>query len=128
MHNTSDGEKMENLEEAKEIMQAAGCIHSFPIYDLDLHGIAEIKQCHDNGESIELSKDIQSLVPSFSQTMVINAEKPITCPLDSSYSKYLEFLLQNKQINAYNLNSNELEEIKIKIISLLTKYNWVLSG
>ena len=119
---------MENLEEAKEIMQAAGCIHSFPVYDLFLHGIAEIKQCHDNGESIELSKDIQSLVPSFSQKLVINAEQPITCPLDSSYCKYLEFSLQNRQINAYNLNNNELEEIKEKIISLLTKYNWDLNG
>ena len=40
------GEYMEPLDEAKEIMQAAGCSKAFPIYDLELSGIAEVKGCH----------------------------------------------------------------------------------
>ena len=88
------GDNVDRLDEAKEIMQAAGCIKAFPIYDLALADIAEVKGCHENGESIELEKDISKIVPNFSQEMKINAEKPIACPIDQSLSKYLEFYKQ----------------------------------
>ena len=115
---------MDTLEEAKEIMQAAGCIKAFPVYDLRLMDIAEIKGCHKNGESIELEKEIGKLVPNFSQEMVINTEKPIACPIDESLNKYLEFNLENRLITPCNLNANEHVQIETKINSLLEKYSW----
>jgi hypothetical protein len=118
---------MDTLDEAKEIMQAAGCIKAFPIYDISLTDITEIKSCHENGESIELEKDISKLVPTFSQEMRINAEKPIACPIDTSLSKYLEFSLKNKQITPCNINTSEFERIKINIHPLLEKYNWIIT-
>ncbi len=117
---------MESLEEAKEIMEAAGCIKAFPIYDIRLTDIAEIKSCHENGESIELEKDISKLVSTFSQEMIINTEKPITCPVDPSLNKYLEFYLKNKLITPCNLDIIEFEKIKNKINTLLEKYNWII--
>jgi len=117
---------MDTLEEAKEIMQAAGCIKAFPVYDLRLTDIAEVKSCHENGESIELEKDITKLVSVFSQEMVINAEKPIACPINQSLNKYLEFYLKNRFIIPCNLNINEYEKIESKINFLLEKYNWII--
>jgi len=117
---------MNELDEAKEIMQAAGCIKAFPVYDLRLADIAEIKGCHENGESIELEKEISKLIPTFSQEMIINTEKPIACPIDESLNKYLEFYLKNKFIAPFNLNNLEYEQIENKINSLLKKYNWVI--
>ena len=117
---------MDTLEEAKEIMKAAGCIKAFPVYDLSLTNIAEIKGCHENGESIELEKDITKLVPVFSQEMVINEEKPIACPIDQSLSKYLEFYLKNKIIATCNLDVSEYNKVESKINPLLEKYNWVI--
>jgi len=119
---------MDTLEEAKEIMKAAGCIKAFPVYDLELNNIAEVKGCHEYGESIELEKDITNLVPVFSQEMVINVEKPIACPIDSSLNKYLEFSLKNRFITPCNLNVSEYEKVESKIHSLLEKYNWVLKN
>lgn len=117
---------MDTLEEAKEIMQAAGCIKAFPIYDIRLTDIAEVKSCHETGESIELEKDICKLVPTFLQEIKINTEKPIACPIDPSLNKYLEFSLKNKLITPCNLNISEFEKIKSKINSLLEKYNWII--
>ena len=122
----SHGENMDMLEEAKEIMQAAGCIKAFPVYDLELNDIADVKSYHENGESIELEKDINKLVPAFSQEIVINTEKPITCPVDKSLNKYLEFYLKNRIINPCNLNISEYEQVESKINSLLEKYNWII--
>lgn len=115
---------MDTLDEAKEIMQAAGCIKAFPIYDIGITDIAEIKSCHENGESIELEKDINKLVPTFLQELKLNKEKPITCPIDQTLNKYLEFFLKNKIITSCNLKISEFENIKSKINSLLEKYNW----
>jgi len=117
---------MNSLDEAKEIMQAAGCIKAFPIYDIQLTDIAEIKNCHENGESIELEKDISKIVPSFTQELKINKEKPITCPINPSLNKYLEFSIENKQINTCNLNINEYKQIENKINPLLKRYNWII--
>ena len=117
---------MNTLEEAKEIMHAAGCIKAFPVYDLRLTNIVEVRSCHQNGESIELEQDISKLVPIFSQEIVINTEKPITCPIDDSLNKYLEFHLKNKLINPCNLNIIEYEQVENKINSLLEKYNWII--
>jgi len=117
---------MEILEEAKEIMQAAGCIKAFPVYDLKLTDISKVKNCHKNGESIELEKDINKLVPTFSQEIVINLEEPIACPIDKSLSRYLEFSLKNRNISFCNLNSNEYKQVESKINSLLEKYNWII--
>jgi hypothetical protein len=117
---------MDTLDEAKEIMQAAGCIKAFPVYDLELNNIAEVKGCHENGESIELEKEISKLVPVFSQEMVINIEKPIACPIDGSLNKYLDFSLKNRLITTCNLNLSEYEKVENKIHYLLEKYNWVL--
>ncbi len=117
---------MKPLEEAIEIMQAAGCIKAFPVYDLKLTNIAEVKSCHKDGESIELEKDINKLVPNFSQEMILNLEKPIVCPLDKSLSKYLEFFLNNRLISPCNLNNFEYEKIENKISTLLEKYNWII--
>ena len=107
-------------------MQAAGFIKAFPVYDLELNNIAEVKSYHENGESIELEKDINKLVPAFSQEIVINTEKPITCPVDKSLNKYLEFYLKNRIINPCNLNISEYEQVESKINSLLEKYNWII--
>ena len=117
---------MDTLEEAKEIMDAAGCIKAFPIYDLKLTNIAEVKSCHENGESIELEKDVNKLTTVFSQEMVINREKSIACPIDRSFNKYLEFSLKNRLITPCNLNVIEYEQIENKIGSLLEKYNWII--
>ena len=117
---------MDTLEEAKEIMEAAGCIKAFPVYDLELTDIAEVKSCHENGESIELEKDISKLVTAFSQEMVLNTEKSITCPIDESLRKYLKFFLKNRLITPCNLNIVESEKIENKIGPLLAKYNWAI--
>ena len=117
---------MNTLEEAKEIMQAAGFIKAFPVYDLELNNISEIKSYHENGQSIELEKEICKLVPTFSQKIVISAEKPIVCPITQSMNKYLEFSLKNRLITTYNLNVSEYEQVESKIHALLEKYNWVI--
>ena len=118
--------KMDTLEEAKEIMQAAGCIKAFPVYDIELNNLAEVKSCHENGESIELEKDINKLVPSFSQELVLNAEKPIACPIDESLNKYLEFFLKIRLITPCNLNDTECDQIENNVSRLIKKYNWVI--
>ena len=107
-------------------MQAAGFIKTFPVYDLELNNISEIKSYHENGESIELEKEICKLVPTFSQKMVISIEKPIVCPIAQSMNKYLEFSLKNRLITSYNLNVSEYEQIESKIHSLLERYNWII--
>ena len=109
-------------------MHSAGCIKAFPIYDLNLTDIAEIKNCHENGESIELEKEISKLVPTLIQEIKINKDKPITCPINTSLNKYLEFSLNNKSINFCNLDNSETKMIENKINFLLEKYNWIISN
>ena len=115
---------MDTLEEAKDIMEAAGCTKAFPVYDLRLTDIAEVKSYHENGESIELEKNIRALVPTFTRELVINIEKPIACPIDTTLNKYLEFFLKNRLITCCNLSVDEFEKIESKIGPFLAKYNW----
>ena len=117
---------MDELEEAKQIMQAAGCIKAFPVYDINLTDIVEVKGCHQNGESLELEKDINQLVSGFSQKILINMEKPIACPIDKSFNKYLEFSIKKRLIKSCNLNIYEFEQIERKIDPLLKKYSWII--
>ena len=117
---------MDKLEEAKEIMLAAGCNKAFSVYDIELKNIAKVESCYENGGSIELEKDINRLVTSFSQEMVLNSDKPIVCPIDNSLNKYLEFSIKNRIISLCNLNIVEHEQIESKINFLLEKYNWVI--
>ena len=66
---------MDVLDEAKEIMKKAGCKKAFAVYGLELNDIAEVKNCDENGESLELEKDISELVPTIEQKLVFNPEK-----------------------------------------------------
>jgi len=115
---------MEVLEEAKEIMEKAGCIKAFAVYGMEISDIAEVRSCNSKGESIELEKDISKLVPSIARTLTLDPEKPIECPLDPTFCKYLEFSLKNKTITPYDIEDKEREKIKEKILPLLEKYNW----
>jgi hypothetical protein len=119
---------MNTLEEAKEIMNAAGCIKAFPVYDLKLSDIAEVKSCNEKGESIELEKNINKLVQTFSKEIILNIEKPIVCPIDQSLNKYLEFSLKNRLIAPYNLDVVEYKKIECKIGFLLERYNWIIKN
>lgn len=115
---------MNVLEEAKEIMKKAGCEKAFAVYGLELNDIAEVKNCDENGESLELEKDISELVPTIEQKLVFDPEKPIECPINSSMNKYLEFSLKNRNITPCNVSVEECEKIEEKINPLLEKYCW----
>ncbi|UCH72093.1 MAG: hypothetical protein JSW62_00660 [Thermoplasmatales archaeon] len=115
---------MDILDEAKEIMEKAGCEKAFAVYELELCDIAEVKNCSKNAESIEIEKKINNLTSTIKRELVLNIEEPIECPLDSSLSKYLEFSLKNKSIAPYNINNEEYKKIEEKINPLLKKYNW----
>ena len=117
---------MNVLEEAKEIMKRAGCEKAFAVYGLELNDIAEVKKCDENGESLELEKDISELVPTIEQKLVFDPEKPIECPINSSMNKYLEFSLKNRNITPCNLNGEECKRIEGEINPLLEKYNWTI--
>ena len=117
---------MDVLDEAKELMKKAGCEKAFAVYGLELNDIAEVKDCDENGESLELEKDISELVPTIEQKLVFDPEKPIECPLNSSMNKYLEFSLKNRSITPCNLNAEECEKIEEKMRPLLKKYNWTI--
>jgi len=117
---------MNVLEEAKEIMKKAGCQKAFAVYELELNDIAEVKDCDENGETLELEKDISELVPTIEQKLVFDPKKPIECPLDGSMDKYLEFSLKNRNITPCNLSAKECEKIKEKMKPLLEKYNWTI--
>ena len=81
-----EGDKMDVLEEAKELMKKAGCEKAFAVYGLELCDIAEVRNCNKTEESIELEKKIDQLVPSIKRELVLDQEEPIECPLDSSMS------------------------------------------
>lgn len=115
---------MNVLEEAKELMKKAGCEKAFAVYRLELNNIAKIKECNENGESLELEKDISELVPIIEQKLVFDPEKPIECPLNESMNKYLEFSLKNRNLTLCNFSAEECERIEEKISLLLEKYNW----
>ena len=117
---------MNVLEEAKEIMKRAGCEKAFAVYVLELNDIADVKNCDENGSSLELEKNINELVPTIEQKLVFDPEKPIECPINSSMNKYLEFSLKNRNITPCNLNGEECERIKGEINPLLEKYNWTI--
>ena len=115
---------MNVLNEAKEIMEKAGCEKAFAVYEMEINDIAEVRSCNSKGEFIELEKDINKLVPTIERTLVLDLEKPIECPLDSTFCKYLEFSLKNKTITPYDINQKECEKIEEKINPLLDKYKW----
>ena len=117
---------MEILEEAKKIMNEAGCKKAFAIYKMDLCGLAEVRSCNEKGESIEIEKSINDLVPIIQQKLEFDLEKPIECPLNSSMHKYLEFILKSKTIIPRNLDDKEFYGLKEKLNSLLTQYNWTI--
>ena len=117
---------MNVLDESKEIMKKAGCKKAFAVYGLELNDIAEVKNCDENGESLELEKDISELVPTIEQKLVFNPEKPIECPLNSSMNKYLEFSLKSRSITPCNLSSEECKRIEEETRPLLEKYNWTI--
>jgi hypothetical protein len=115
---------MDELEEAKEIMKKAGCGKAFAIYDLELHDLAEVRDCSENGESLEISKDFSELSPTIDKKLVFNPDKPIECPLNDSMDQYMEFSLKNRSISLCNLNPNLSKKIEEDINPLLKKYNW----
>ena len=119
-----EGDKMDVLEEAKELMKKAGCEKAFAVYGLELCDIAEVRNCNKTEESIELEKDISQLVPSIKRELVLDQEEPIECPLDSSMSKYLEFSLKSRSITPYNISHDECERIEQEMKPLLEKYQW----
>lgn len=115
---------MDVLEEAKEIMRKAGCEKAFAVYGLELDSLAEVKECDENGECIELEKNISELQPTIERKLIFDPEKPIECPLDSSMNKYLEFSLKNKIVTPCNVTDEEWKIIEEKINPVLQKYNW----
>ncbi|MBU0769532.1 MAG: hypothetical protein KJ687_10615, partial [Proteobacteria bacterium] len=117
---------MDVLDEAKELMEKAGCKKAFAVYGLELNDIAEVKDCDEKGESLELEKDISELVPTIEQKLVFDPEKPIECPLNSSMNTYLEFSLKNRSITPCNLSSEEYERIESEMSPLLEKYKWTI--
>ena len=122
--NFKKGDNMDVLEEAKEIMKKAGCGKAFAVYELELNNLAEVKECDEKGECIELEKDVSDLVPTIERKLVFDPERPIECPLNSSMDKYLEFSLKNKSIKPCNITDEECVRIEEKINPLLDKYNW----
>jgi hypothetical protein len=115
---------MDTLEEAKEIMKKIGCEKAFAVYGLELENIAEVRGCNEKGEVIELEKDIQKLAPIIEKKLVLDQEKPIECPLNSSMGKYLEFSLINRKITPCNIDNYEAGRIEKIINPLLEKYKW----
>jgi len=118
---------MNTLEEAKEIMKKIGCEKAFAVYGLELENIAEVRGCNEKGEAIELEKDIQNLTPIIERKLVLDSEKPIQCPINSSMSKYLEFSIKNRKITSYNIDIYEACRIEEIINPLLEKYNWTIN-
>jgi len=120
------GNKMNTLEEAKELMKKVGCEKAFAVYRLKLNNIAAVKACDENGESLELEWNISELVPIIEQKLVFDPEEPIECPLNSSMNKYLEFSVKNRKITFCNLSNEECKRIERKISPLLEKYSWTI--
>ena len=120
------GINMNVLEEAKEIMKKAGCEKAFAVYEMELNDIAEVRNCDENGESLELEKNLSELLPTIEQKLVFNPNKPIECPLNESMNKYLEFSLNNRNITPCNLSVEECEKIEEETKPLLEKYNWTI--
>ena len=117
---------MSVLDEAKELMTKAGCEKAYAVYKMELNGLAEVRSCNENGESIEIEKNISKLVPIIEQKLEFDPAKPIECPLNSSMDKYLEFILKNRNIIPCNLNDEEFRNIEEKLSLLLKKYDWTI--
>ena len=117
---------MKVLEEAKEIMKKAGCKKAFAIYEMKINDIAIVKECDENGESLEIEKNVSELVPIIEKRLEFDLEKPIECPLDDSMNRYLEFSLKNRSITPCNIKSDEFEIIEGAMSPLLKKYNWTI--
>ena len=115
---------MDVLNEAKEIMKKAGCGKAFAVYGLELNGITAVKDCDENGGSLELEKNINELVPTIEQKLVFDLKKPIECPLNGSMDKYLEFSLKNRIIAPCNLSGEECKRIEDSINPLLERFKW----
>lgn len=118
---------METLEEAKEIMEKAGCGKAFAVYSLELSKIAEVRNCNNKGEEIELESNVDNLVSIIEKKLILDLGKPIEYPLNSSMDKYLEFSLKKRSISLCNLDSFEIERIERVINPLLEKYNWSIN-
>jgi len=117
---------MNTLEEAKEIMKKVGCEKVFAVYGMEIDNIAEVRSCNEKGEAIEIERDVGKLVSTIDKKLMLDTEKPIECPLNSSMNKYLEFSLKNRHITPCNLSIKECEKIIGKISLLLGKYNWTI--
>lgn len=117
---------MDVLEEAKEIMKKAGCEKAFAVYELKLNDIAEVRDCNEDGETLEIEKNINELSPTIEKKLVFNPEKPIECPINDSMNKYLEFSLNNRSITPCNLDEKECKKIEEDMSPLLKKYNWTI--
>ena len=115
---------MDVLEEAKEIMGKIGCEKAFAVYGMEIDNIAEVRSCNEKGEAIEIERDVSKLVSTIERKLVLDPEKPIECPLNSSMNKYLEFSLKSRNITPCSLSNEECERIEDKISPLLEKYNW----
>ena len=107
-------------------MEKIGCTKAFAVYGLELENIAEVRSCNEKGEAIELEKDIHKLAPIIERKLVLDQEKPIECPLNSSMSKYLEFSLINRNITPCNIDNIEVGRIEKILNPLLDKYNWTI--
>jgi hypothetical protein len=117
---------MDVLEEAKEIMEKVGCKKAFAVYGMELDNIAEVRSCDEKGEAIEIERDISKLVPSIEKKLVLDQEKPIECPLNTSMTKYLEFNLKDRKIIPCNIRIGESERIEKIINPLLEKFHWTI--
>ena len=117
---------MDRLEEAKEIMEELGCEKAFAVYGIELEKIAEVRSCNEKGEAIELESDVWNLVSTIEKKLVLDQEKPIEFPLNSSMNKYLEFYLKDRSISLCNIDSFECDRIEKMVFSLLEKYNWTI--
>lgn len=117
---------MNTFKEAKELMKIAGCGKAFAVYEMELNNIAEVRTCDENGESLEIEKNICDLVPTIEQKLIFDPKKPIECPLDESMNKYLEFSLKNKNITMCNLDESEHKKLEEEMRPLLKKYNWTI--
>jgi hypothetical protein len=126
MINNYEGKYMEILDEAREIMDEAGCKNAYAIYKLKINEIIDVKEFNKNYGNIELKRTINQLNPAIVRILELDIEKEIECPLNSSPDKYLEFSLENRSIKTHNLRDNEIDDLKKRINYLLEEYQWEL--
>lgn len=118
---------MNAFEEAKDIMKKIGCEKAYAVYNMKLNNIAEVKEYNESSECLELEKKVDELTPTLHEKLILNPEKPIICPFNSSMDKYFEFSLRKREITYCNINNVEYESIYKMIKSILEKYNWSIN-